>query len=142
METCKFHYSRQITTSSHTPPFRIPSDLLRPLECLFRGERTSTQIEVNCATTVSWHGNQENLNGQKSSNLFFVRRSLCQETPNKEEATVITLFLPSRFSRVSTRKTGQPRTSRSDPTGTHHEKRTSRRGPEHISQSSGRFDQL
>jgi hypothetical protein len=69
-------------------------------------ERTNTQTETNCATTVREHGNRENPSGQKSSHLFFFRRSLCQETPNKEGATVITPFLPTGFSRVSTRKTG------------------------------------
>uniref|UniRef100_A0A2N9I0W0 Uncharacterized protein n=1 Tax=Fagus sylvatica TaxID=28930 RepID=A0A2N9I0W0_FAGSY len=39
---------------------------------------TDTQTETNCAATVREHGNRENPSGQKSSHLFFVRRSLCQ----------------------------------------------------------------
>jgi hypothetical protein len=76
--------------------------------------RVGTQTETNCAATVTKYRNQENLSGQKSGHLFFVRRSLCQETPNKEGVTVITPFLPTGFSRVSTRKTRQPEPSRPD----------------------------
>ena len=56
--------------------------------------------------------------------------------------TVITLFLPPGFSWVSKRKTRQPGQNWVNPTGVRHIKRTSRRGPEHISQSLGRFDQV
>jgi hypothetical protein len=55
---------------------------------------------------------------------------------------VITLFLPLGFSRVSTRKMRQPGPSQVDPTGVHRIKRTLRQGPEYISQSLGRFDQV
>jgi hypothetical protein len=67
-------------------------------------------------TAVGERGNRENLSGQKSSHLFFVQRSLCQEMPNKEGAIVITPFLPTGFSRVSVRKTGQPEPNQHDPT--------------------------
>ena len=113
-----------------------------PWNVFLEAGRISTQIETNYATTVSRHKNRENSNRQKSSHLFFFRLSLCQEMPNKEGATVITLFSLPGFSRVSARKTGQPRLSRSNPTGTHHIKITSRWGLEHISWSLGRFDQV
>uniref|UniRef100_A0A2N9EHF9 Uncharacterized protein n=1 Tax=Fagus sylvatica TaxID=28930 RepID=A0A2N9EHF9_FAGSY len=77
---------------------------------------TGTQTETNCAATVREHGNRENPSGQKSSHLFFVRCSLCQGTPNKEGATVITPFLPTGFSRVSARMAGRPGPSPYDPT--------------------------
>jgi hypothetical protein len=77
---------------------------------------TDTQTETNCAATVRELGNRENPSGQKSSHLFFVRRSLCQGMPNKEGATVITPFLPTGFSRVSARMAGRPGPSPYDPT--------------------------
>uniref|UniRef100_A0A2N9G766 Uncharacterized protein n=1 Tax=Fagus sylvatica TaxID=28930 RepID=A0A2N9G766_FAGSY len=97
--------------------------------------RTGTQTETNCATAVGERGNRENPSGQKSSHLFFVQRSLCQETPNKEGATVITPFLPPGFSRVSARKTRQPEPSRPVPTRAHHLKYSQKEGPRHISQA-------
>ena len=84
--------------------------------------RTGTRTETNYAATVTKYGNRENPSGQKSSHLFFVRRSLCQGTPNKEGATVITPFFPAGFSRVSARKTRQPEPSRPDPTKVYHTK--------------------
>jgi hypothetical protein len=77
---------------------------------------TDTQTEMNCTATVRELGNRENPSGQKSSHLFFVRRSLCQGMPNKEGATVITPFLPTGFSRVSARMVGRPGPSTYDPT--------------------------
>jgi hypothetical protein len=77
---------------------------------------TGTQTETNCAATVREHENRENPSGQKSSHLFFVRCSVCQGTPNKEGATVITPFLPTGFSRVSARMAGRPGPSPYDPT--------------------------
>ena len=94
--------------------------LLNPWNVRLDPETIGTQIETNCATVVGEHENQENPSGQKSSHLFFVRRSLCQETPNKEGATIITPFLPAGFSRVSTRKTRQPEPSQHDPTKARH----------------------
>ena len=102
--------------------------------------RTGTQIKTNCAATVGEHGNRENPSGQKSSHLFFVRRSLCQETSNKEGATVITPFLPTGFSRVSARKTGQPGLGQHDPTKPRHIKYSHEEGPGHISQGLTKFD--
>ena len=55
---------------------------------------------------------------------------------------VITLFLPPGFSQVSARKMRQLGSSRSNPTRTHHIKRTSRWGPKRISRSLRRVDQL
>jgi hypothetical protein len=85
-------------------------------------------------------GDRENPSGQKSSHLFFVRRSLCQETPNKEGATVITPFLPPGFSRVSARKTRQPESSRFVPKRAHHLEYSQKEGPRHISQGLTKFD--
>ena len=104
-------------------------------------ERTGTRTEMNCATIVSEHGDRENLSRQKSSHLFFVRHSLCQETPNKEGATVITPFLPPGFSRTSARKTRQSEPSRLDLTKAHHIRMTSRWGLGRISRSLTKFDQ-
>ena len=53
---------------------------------------------------------------------------------------VITPFLPTRFSRVSTRKTGQPRPSQHDPTKPRHIKYSPEEGPRHISQGLTKFD--
>ena len=111
------------------PTFRATNCLLAPRPILLDPrnvhldpERTGMQTETNCAATVTKHRNRENLSGQKSSHLFFVRRSLCQETPNKEGATVITPFLPTRFSRVSAHKTRQPEPSRPNLTKARHDK--------------------
>jgi hypothetical protein len=112
-----------VSTSAPNDPFepRITSPhLVRSFSTLgmsiWTPEVTNTQTETNCAATVREHGNRENPSVQKSSHLFFVRRSLCQETPNKEGATVITPFLPTEFSRVSARKAGRPGPSPHDPT--------------------------
>ena len=102
--------------------------------------RTGTQTETNCAETVTKHENRENLSGQKSSHLFFVQRSLYQETSNKEGATVITPFLPTGFSRESARKTGQPGPSQHDPTKPRHIKYSHEEGLGHISQGLTKFD--
>uniref|UniRef100_A0A2N9FYA0 Uncharacterized protein n=1 Tax=Fagus sylvatica TaxID=28930 RepID=A0A2N9FYA0_FAGSY len=110
--------------------FRIPTDLLQTWNTHLDPGRTGTQTETNCATAVGERGNRENPSGQKSSHLFFVQRSLCQETPNKEGATVITPFLPPGFSRVSARKTRQPEPSRPVPTRAHHIKYSQEEGPE------------
>uniref|UniRef100_A0A2N9GU38 Uncharacterized protein n=1 Tax=Fagus sylvatica TaxID=28930 RepID=A0A2N9GU38_FAGSY len=96
--------------------------------------RAGTQTETNYAATVGEHGNRENPSGQKSSHLFFVRRSLCQETQNKEGATVITPFLPTGFSRASARETGRPGPSQHDPATPLHIKYSQKEGPGHISQ--------
>ena len=96
------------------------------------------QTETDCAAIVNVHENQENSCGQKLSHLFFVRHSLCQTTSNKEGATVITLFLPSGFSRVSTRKTRQPRLSQFDPKGVQLHLRTLKTWPRAHSSTSGR----
>ena len=114
--------------------------LLNPRNVHLDPGRTGTQIETNCATTVTNHGNQENPSGQKSSHLFFFRRSLCQETPNKEGATVITPFLPTGFSWVLARKTGQPGPSQHDSTKPRHIKYSHEEGPGHISQGLTKFD--
>ena len=90
--------------------------------------------------TVTKHGNRENPSEQKSSHLFFVQRSLYQETSNKEGATVITPFLPTGFSRESARKTGQPGPSQHDPTKPRHIKYSHEEGPGHISQGLTKFD--
>ena len=74
--------------------------------------------------------------------LFFVRRSLYQETSNKEGATVITLFLPPGFSRVMTHKTRQLGLSQLGLGGINHTKKPSRHGRKHISWESGRFDKV
>ena len=72
---------------------------------------------------------RENLNRQKLSHLFFVQCSLCQTTPNKEGATVITLFLPIGFSRVPACKTRQPTLSQFDPRRVHSHLRTLKTWP-------------
>ena len=87
------------------------------------------QTEVNCTATVEGYGDRENPSGQKSSHLFFVRRPLRQETPNKEGATVITPFLPTGFSRVSACKTRQPEPSQHDSTKARHIKYYQEEGP-------------
>jgi hypothetical protein len=127
--------------------FRATNCLLAPRPILLNSwnvhldpERTGTQTETNCVATVTKHGNRENPSRQKSSHLFFVRRSLCQETPNKEGATVITLFLPTGFSRVSARKTGQLGPSQQDPTKPRHIEYSQEEGPGHIFQGLTKFD--
>jgi hypothetical protein len=108
-----------ISTSAPNDPFepRITSPhLVRSFSTLgmsiWTPEVTNTQTETNCAATVREHGNRENPSGQKSSHLFFVRRSSCQETPNKEGATVITpFFTHGIFSDVGT----QDGTTRTEP---------------------------
>jgi hypothetical protein len=128
------------TISSPESSFRIPTDLLQALESHLDSRRTGTQTEMNYATAVGVRGDRENPSGQKSSHLFFVRRSLCQETSNKEGATVITPFLPPGFSRVSVRKTRQPEPSRSDPMRALRIKYSQEEGPRHISQGLTKFD--
>jgi hypothetical protein len=128
-------------------PFQAPNRLFasrpifsKPWNAHLDSGRTGTQTETNYATAVGVRGDRENPSGQKSSHLFFVRRSLCQETPNKEGATVITPFLPPGFSRVSARKTRQPGPSRSDPTRARRIKYSQEEGPRHISQGLTKFD--
>jgi hypothetical protein len=128
-------------------PFQAPNRLFasrpifsKPWNAHLDSGRTGTQTETNYATAVGVRGDRENPSGQKSSHLFFVRRSLCQETPNKEGATVITPFLPPGFSRVSARKTRQPEPSRSDPTRALRIKYSQEEGPRHISQGLTKFD--
>ena len=53
---------------------------------------------------------------------------------------VITPFLPTGFSRVSTRKTGQPGPSLHDPKKSRHIKYSHEEGPGHISQGLTKFD--
>uniref|UniRef100_A0A2N9I5F5 Uncharacterized protein n=1 Tax=Fagus sylvatica TaxID=28930 RepID=A0A2N9I5F5_FAGSY len=101
-----------------------------------RKSRTGTQTETNCATAVGERGNRENPSGQKSSHLFFVQRSLCQEMPNKEGATVITPFLPHGiFSGVG----AQNGTARTEPalilTTLRRIKYSQEEGPGHISRA-------
>jgi hypothetical protein len=112
-----------VSTSAPNGPFEPPitsPHLVRSFSTsgmsIWTLEVTNTQTETNCASTVREHENRENPSGQKSSHLFFVRRSLYQETPNKEGATVITPFLPTGFSRVPARKAGRPESSPHDPT--------------------------
>ena len=54
---------------------------------------------------------------------------------------VITPFLPTGFSRVSARKTGQPGPSQHDPMKPRHIKYSHEEGPGHISQGLTKFDQ-
>ena len=54
--------------------------------------------------------------------------------------TVITPFLPTGFSRVLARKTGQPEPSQHNPTKPHHVKYSHEEGPGHISQGLTKFD--
>ncbi len=131
----------RFTISSPELSFRIPTDLLQALEYPF-------------GLRKDWHANRDKLResrrrtrkprkserAKKSSHLFFVRHSLCQGTPNKEGATVITPFLPPGFSRVSARKTRQPGPSRSDPTRALRIKYSQEEGPRHISQGLTKFD--
>ena len=53
---------------------------------------------------------------------------------------VITPFLPTGFSRVSARKTGQPGPSQHGPMKPHHGKYSHEEGPGHISQGLTKFD--
>ena len=53
---------------------------------------------------------------------------------------VITPFLPTGFSRVPARKTGQLGPSQHDPTKPHHVKYSHEEGPGHISQGLTKFD--
>ena len=53
---------------------------------------------------------------------------------------VITPFLPTGFSRVSARKTGQPGPSQHDPTKPRHIKYSHEEGSGHISQGLTKFD--
>ena len=101
---------------------------LTPRMPVWELKKVGTQIKTDCAT-VNGYKNRENLSGQKLSHLFFIRRSLCQTTPNKEGATIIILFLPPRFSQVSARKTRQPEPSRVDPRGTQSHLRTLKTQP-------------
>jgi hypothetical protein len=130
----------RFTISSPESSFRIPTDLLQALECPFGLRKDWHANRDKLRDSRRRTRNRENPSGQKSSHLFFVRRSLCQETPNKEGATVITPFLPPGFSRVSVRKTRQPEPSRSDPTRARHIKYSQEEGPRHISQGLTKFD--
>jgi hypothetical protein len=129
------------------PPFQATNCLFaprptfsKPWNAHLNPGRTGTQIETNYAATVGEHGNRENPSRKKSSHLFFVQRSLRQETQNKEGATVITPFLPTGFSQVSVRKTGQPGPSQHDLTTLRHIKYSQEEGPGHISQGLTKFD--
>jgi hypothetical protein len=53
---------------------------------------------------------------------------------------VITPFLPTRFSRVSVRKTGQPEPNQHDLTTLRRIKYSQEEGPGHISRGSTKFD--
>ena len=57
-----------------------------------------------------------------------------------ETALVITPFLPTGFSRVSARKTGQPGPSQHGPTKPRRIKYSHEEGPGHISQGLTKFD--
>jgi hypothetical protein len=139
-------YHAPVSTSAPNGPFepRITSPhLVRSFSTLgmsiWTPEVTNTQTETNCAATVREHGNRENPSGQKSSHLFFVRRSLCQETPNKEGATVITpFFTHGIFSDVGT----QDGTTRTEPAwsdeASPHQTHLRRRSETHFP----RFDQV
>jgi hypothetical protein len=132
---------RQVDPSSHELPPRIPSDPPQPSECPFGPRKDWHANRDELRNNRSEHENRENPSGQKSSHLFFVRRSLCQETPNKEGATVITPFLPPGFSRISACKTRQPEPSRPDPTKGSPHQITSKRGLGHISRNPAKFSQ-
>ena len=119
------HLRAKASPQATRHPFVPRPIFFDPWNVYLEARRTGTQTKMNCATTVSRHGYRENPSRQKSSYLFFVRRSLCQEMPNKERATVITLFLPPGISRVSTHKTRQPGPNQSNPTKTRHIKKTS-----------------
>ena len=94
--------------------FRTRLTFLTPVLPIWELTKVGTQTEIDFTVSENGHENRENLSEQKLSHLFFFRRSLCQTIPNKEEATVITLFLPPGFFQVLTCKTRQPGLSRVD----------------------------
>jgi hypothetical protein len=59
---------------------------------------------------------------------------------NSQNTSVITPFLPTEFSRVSARKTGQPGPSQHDPTKPRHIEYSQEEGPGHIFQGLTKFD--
>jgi hypothetical protein len=69
----------------------------------------------------------------KREKTFFVQNTIYN-------MCVITPFLPTGFSRVSARKTGQPGPSQHDPTEPRRIKYSQEEGPGHIAQGLTRFD--
>jgi hypothetical protein len=63
-----------------------------------------------------------------------------QRQRQTQEGSVITPFLPTGFSRVSARKTGQPEPSQHDPTKARHIKYSQEEGPGRIFQGLTKFD--
>jgi hypothetical protein len=59
---------------------------------------------------------------------------------NSYQAPVITPFLPTGFSRVSVRKTGQPEPNQHDLTTLRRIQYSQEEGPGHISRGSTKFD--
>ena len=84
------------------------------------------------------NGAEESRGANKKGNTRGI--IMCQETPNKDGATVITPFLPTGFSRVLARKTRQPKPSQHDPTKPCHIKYSHEEGLGHISQGLTKFD--
>uniref|UniRef100_A0A2N9GT46 Uncharacterized protein n=1 Tax=Fagus sylvatica TaxID=28930 RepID=A0A2N9GT46_FAGSY len=127
-KTAPFHHFKPRIVFSH-PDRSSPS----PGIPIWTPGRTGTQTETNCATAVGERGNRENPSGQKSSHLFFVQRSLCQEMPNKEGATVITPFLPTGiFSGVGTQNEAARTKSACSDEGSSHQILPRRRSGTHF----------
>ena len=140
MITRRFPPPRQAVLSSHElPPCTsfVPS---QPSECPF-GPRKD------------WHANRDELRSnrrrtrkpRKSERAKIESFILCPtflvlRNVKQRRATVITPFLPTGFSRVSARKTGQPGPSQHDPTKPRHIKYSHEEGPGHISQGLTKFD--
>ncbi len=85
----------------------------------------------------------ENFDGTKDPfDYLEAFKTIMQLQAIPKEVIVITPFLPTGFSRVSVRKTGQPGPSQHDPTKPRHIKYSQEEGPGHISQGLTRVDQV